>query len=187
MSTLVPELEKRRARRALSDKPIPKEVLDRILKAASLAPSCFNNQPWRFLVVKDPDKLELVKKHLSPNNRWATASPLIILVATKAPLDCQLEGGRDYALFDTGMAVMALQAQAIREGLYVHPIAGYKAVELRKAMGIPDDYILITLVILGYPGSDTLLNDKQKELERSERERKPIEEVACYDSWQFAG
>lgn len=185
MSTLVPELEKRRARRSLSDIPIPKEVVERILQAATLAPSCFNNQPWRFLVVQDPEKLNLVKQHLSSNNRWATASPLIILVATKATLDCQLEGGRDYALFDTGMAVMALQAQAIREGLYVHPIAGYKAVELQKVMGIPEDYVLITLVILGYPGSDTLLNEKQKELERSERERKPIHAVVCYDSWQF--
>lgn len=187
MSTLVPELEKRRARRALSDKPIPTEVIERILQAATLAPSCFNNQPWRFLVVKDPEKLDLVKKHLSPNNRWATAAPVIILVATKPPLDCQLEGERDYALFDTGMAVMALQAQAIREGLYVHPIAGYKAVELRKTMVIPEDYVLITLVILGYPGSDALLNEKQKEMEISERERKPISQVVCYDSWQFAG
>ncbi|MFQ3621495.1 MAG: nitroreductase family protein [Spirochaetales bacterium] len=186
MSALVPELEKRRARRALSNKPIPEDVLDRVLKAATLAPSCFNNQPWRFLVAKDPAILETVKKYLSPNNRWATASPTIILVATKADLDCRLEGGRDYALFDTGMAVMALQAQAIREGLYVHPIAGYQAIELRKVLSIPEEYVLITLVILGYPGSDELLNDKQKELETSERQRKPLEEVVSFNKWNFA-
>jgi nitroreductase len=62
MENLVPELEKRRAKRALSDKPIPQEVVERILKAAILAPSCFNNQPWRFIVAQDPEKPSKGKK-----------------------------------------------------------------------------------------------------------------------------
>ena len=41
----------RRARRALSERPIPSETVERILTAATWAPSCFNNQPWRFVVV----------------------------------------------------------------------------------------------------------------------------------------
>lgn len=186
MTNLVPELEKRRARRALKNDPIPDEVIERILKAATFAPSCFNNQSWRFIVVREAPGLQLVKQHLAPNNAWGTPSPCMILVATKADLDCLLDGGREYALFDTGMAVMALQLQAIREGLHVHPIAGFRAPELRKAMGIPEDFVLITVVILGYPGTDyQYLNDKQKEMEVMERERKPLAEVVARESWTF--
>ncbi|HOV39637.1 MAG TPA: nitroreductase family protein [Spirochaetales bacterium] len=185
MEDLVPELEKRRAKRALSEKPIPQEVVERILKAAILAPSCFNNQPWRFIVAQDPESLSKVKSCLSSNNKWATASPLIILVATKADLDCKLEGEREYALFDTGMAVMALQLQAIREGLYAHPIAGYQVLDLKRAFHIPNDFVLIALIILGYPGPETLLTDKQKEQETAERLRKPLSEVVSYNTWNF--
>ncbi|MEI6875926.1 MAG: nitroreductase family protein, partial [Spirochaetota bacterium] len=47
--TLLPELVERRARRAIAPDPIPEETVTRILEAASLAPSCFNNQPWRIV------------------------------------------------------------------------------------------------------------------------------------------
>ncbi len=186
MSGIVPELEKRRARRALRSDPIPDDVIDRIMTAATLAPSCFNNQSWRFVVVREAAGLELVKSHLSKNNVWATPSPCMILAATKADLDCRLDAGREYALFDTGMAVMALQLQAVREGLYVHPIAGYRAPELRAAMGIPEDYVLITVIILGYPGTDlTHLDEKQKAMETMERQRKPLSDVAARETWSF--
>jgi nitroreductase len=109
----------------------------------------------------------------------------MVLVATKVDLDCRLEGGRDYALFDTGMATMNLQIQATKEGLYAHPIAGFRAPELCKAMGIPEDYVLITVVIMGYPGGEEFLDEKQKAGEHGERRRKPISEVVCRDTWTF--
>jgi nitroreductase len=186
MNGLLAEIEERRARRALSDKPIPKDVVERVLTAGTYAPSCFNNQPWRFIAVQAPESLDLVKQHLSKNNLWGTSSPLMVLVVTKPDLDCRLDGERDYALFDAGMAVMALQLQAVKEGLYVHPIAGFRAPELRTAMGIPEDHILITVVILGYPGTDELLNDKQKDSEKSARERKPLSDVVANDKWTFS-
>ncbi len=186
MSGIVPELETRRARRALKNDPVSDEAVDRIMTAATLAPSCFNNQSWRFVVVREEAALSLVKSHFSKNNGWAAPSPFLILVATKAELDCRLDAGRDYALFDTGMAVMALQMQAVREGLYVHPIAGYRAPELRAAMGMPEDYILITVLVLGYPADDfTHLTDKQKEKETMDRTRKPLSEVVSRETWSF--
>jgi nitroreductase len=63
MSKMIAEIETRRARRALSDKAVPEDVLARIMTAATYAPSCFNNQPWRFLVVSREKELETVKEH----------------------------------------------------------------------------------------------------------------------------
>lgn len=47
--------DKRRTVREYSDKKIPQEVIDNILKAASTAPSGANKQPWTFCVVTDPE------------------------------------------------------------------------------------------------------------------------------------
>jgi nitroreductase len=185
MNTLLNELVKRRARRALDQREIPEDVLERVMRAASLAPSCSNNQPWRFVAVREKAKLDEVKSFLTPGNAWAKRSPCIILAATKPEFDCRLDAGREYALFDTGQAVMALQIQAIHEGLYVHPIAGFNALGVKKAAGIPDDVVLITLVILGYPGELSVLDEANQAKEVSERQRKPMNEVAVRDAWTF--
>jgi len=185
MNQLVPEIFTRRARRAMSPSPLDDEVLFRVMTAATFAPSCFNNQPWRLVAVREPESLAKVRDFLSKGNAWALSAPCIVLVTTKLDLDCRLDDGRDYAFFDTGMAVMNLQLQAVKEGLYAHPIAGYKSAEIRQAFGIPDGYVLVTLVVLGYPGDEAGLDDGLREKERSERQRKPLEAVFSKDEWAF--
>lgn len=183
MSNTLPEIEKRRAYRALSSKPVPEEVISRILESAVLAPSCFNNQPWRFIVVKDQTVLEKVKENLSSGNYWAKAAPFIVAVCTRGDLDCQLSAGRDYAFFDTGMAVGNMLLQGVREGLYTHPIAGFSPLPIKEILQIPEDVILLTLVIFGYPGEVSQLNDKHQASEASPRSRKQIEENVAFDGW----
>lgn len=180
---IVKEIETRRALRALSEKNIPEEILERLLKAATMAPSCANKQPWRFLVLNSGAPLAVAKDHLLGGNYWAKKSPAIVAVITREDLDAQLPGNRDYAFFDTGMACMNLQIQAQKEGLISHPIAGFQAVELREALGISEDYTLLTLIILGYPGDGSHLSEKHKALEESERSRKPLEEVVFRNEW----
>jgi hypothetical protein len=69
-------------------------------------------------------------------------------------------------------------------GLIAHPIAGYDPVEIKKALGIPDEYIVITLVICGYPGTDSsLLSSKQLEAENTRPDRKPIGENFFENAW----
>ena len=180
---ILKEIEQRRALRAFSDKNVSEETLTRVLKAATLAPSCANKQPWRFLVLNTPENLNLVKSHLSGGNYWGRRSPAIIAVITREDLDSRLEGNRNYAFFDTGMACMNLQLQAQSEGLISHPIAGFEAVALRKALGISDSYTLLTLILLGYPGEDSVLSEKHRTAEHSARIRKPLQEVVFFNQW----
>jgi len=93
MIDFVPEIEKRRACRAISMNPIPDAVLDRIMKAAVLAPSCANNQ--RFIVVKETAVLEQMKENLSSGNYRAKTAPAIVAVRTREDLDAQLSAGRN--------------------------------------------------------------------------------------------
>lgn len=183
MSKMIPEIETRRARRALSGKPVPEEVLSRVMTAATYAPSCSNNQPWRFLVVNREKELEIAKEHLSSGNYWAKKAPVIVLVLTRPDLDCRLSDSRDYAFFSTGLAVESLMLQATREGLIAHPIAGYKPLPLKEAFGVDSDMILLTLVIVGYPGDEAHLSDRHRELEHSARDRKPEDQVIMYNRW----
>ena len=71
MSELLHEIAIRRAKRALSEKNVPEDVIQRIMTAATYAPSCFNNQPWRFIVIHDQEALEKARTALPGANYWA--------------------------------------------------------------------------------------------------------------------
>jgi len=181
---LNPIIAVRRARRALSTEPIPEEDLTRIVEAAHLAPSCFNNQPWRFVIAQG-ESLEAVKDALPDANYWAKRAPAIIAVSSHRDLDCKLSDGRDYFLFCCGLAVENLVLQATQMGFIAHPIAGYRPVEVKEALHIPQEYVLITLVIVGKPGDIDVLNEKHREVELSGRDRKPLDAVLAWNRFSF--
>lgn len=183
MKELIHEINIRRAKRALSDKKIPKEIMNRLMAAATLAPSCFNNQSWRFLVVTEEQALARVHEALSGGNYWVKTAPAVVVVATRLEFGCRLSDRRDYALFDCGLAAENLMLQGFKEGLYAHAIAGFDPIKIKAAFHIPEDYIVITLVAVGYPGDEATLNEKHQELEHSPRIRKSESEVICYNTW----
>ncbi len=185
MKDLIPEIGTRRANRALSDKKIPAEVIGRIMTAATYAPSCFNNQSWRFMVATGDQSLAKVHEALSGANYWVKKAPAVVVVATRLDFGCRLSDRRDYALFDCGLAVENLVLQSCKEGLYAHPLAGFDPLKIKSAFHIPDDYIVITQVALGYPGDEASLNEKHRELEHGPRIRKPESEVIGYNSWPW--
>jgi hypothetical protein len=51
---------------------------------------------------------------------------------------------------------------------------------------LDEEFIVITLVAVGYPGDDAYLNEKHQQLEHSPRIRKPESEVICYNAWEFS-
>jgi len=183
---ILPAIENRRARRAISSEALPRETIDALLEAAHLAPSCFNHQPWRFVVVDAPETLARVKSAMSAGNYWTGTAPVLIAVASRRDLDCALSDRRDYFLFGCGMAVGNLMTQATEMGLVAHPIAGYRPTAVKEALGIPEEYVLITLVIVGRPGDDTGLSDSHRAIERGPRERRPLSEIVSWNRFAFA-
>jgi nitroreductase len=184
MADIVPEIETRRARRGYAEKPVSKETILRIFDAATKAPSCNNKQPWRFLIASEGEALENAREALAGGNYWARVAPVLVVVTTQDDLDCRLSDNRDYAMFDTGMAVMGLMMQATREGLYAHPMAGFSPETLREKFGIEEQTRVVTMVAIGYPGDGANLNEKHAESEKSERSRKELSEVLQWNSWQ---
>ncbi|HOV62790.1 MAG TPA: nitroreductase family protein [Spirochaetia bacterium] len=183
MSELLHEIEIRRAQRALNDLPIPQVVVDRIMLAATYAPSCSNKQPWRYIVVQSEEGRSKVQEALSSGNYWAKKAPVFILAFTSTELDCKLSDSRDYASFDLGLSVMNLLLQATKEGLIAHPMAGFDPVQLKGYFSIPSEYVLFAVIAVAYSGSTDGLSEKHRESEHSQRQRKPLHDVVFADTF----
>ncbi|MCX6664749.1 MAG: nitroreductase family protein [Euryarchaeota archaeon] len=171
-------IEKRRAYRSLDPVIITEKLIDDLATHAGLAPSCFNNQPWRYIFVYDPVVLAQMHTALSSGNEWVQKASLIIVVLSKKEFDCVMKDGREYYQFDTGIATAFLILRATELGLVAHPIAGYNPKKAREILGIPDDLNVITLVNVGKHADkpNTLLSKQQAEGEKVRPKRKSLDE-----------
>ncbi len=185
MEGLIHEIEIRRAKRALSEEKISEEVIKRIMTAATYAPSCFNNQPWRFMVVNEEKRLQDMHGALSGGNYWAKKAPVIVAVITKPDLDAKLSDRREYALLGCGLAMENLMLQAFKEGAIAHAMAGFDPLVVKERFSIPEEFIVIALIAIGYPGDESHLSEKHIEVEHCPRDRKPESEVISFNPWGF--
>ncbi len=169
-------LKKRSAFRAISPEPLEQAHKKALMEAAQLSASCMNHQPWRFLVLDDPEALEKGREALAPGNDWARTAPLLIIGFSRKDLDCHMGDGREYYLFDLGMAVQNILLQATELGLVARPMAGFQPDLIRKSFQIPEDFTVMILIAVGAPGDLSTLNEKQQAVSRSARVRRPLED-----------
>jgi len=183
METLLSLLKKRSASRAISPRQVEPEKLQAMLEAAQLSASCFNNQPWRFLVLRDPSALEKARPALSDANYWAKAAPLLFVGFSRRELDCLPRDGREYFLFDLGMATQNLLLQATELGLVARPMAGFSPDALREAFGIPSAYTILVVIAVGYPGDLATLEERHRAISTAPRTRNPLEKNFFFDGY----
>lgn len=177
-------IAQRRAYRSLAPVEITEELIRDLAECAALSASCFNNQPWRFVFVYDPQVLERMREVMSKGNEWTFAASMIIVVLSKKEYDCVIRD-REYYLFDVGMATAFMILRATELGLVAHPIAGYSPKKTREVLGIPDDMDVVTLVNVG-KHADTIspvLSEQQVEAEERRPERLPLAEIAFLNSY----
>jgi len=162
----------RRAYRSLEPVEITEEIIYDLAECAQLSASCFNNQPWRYIFVNNSEVLKEMHEAFSSSNKWAENASMIIVVFSKKELDCMIRD-REYYLFDIGMATGFIILRATEIGLVAHPIAGYSPKKTREILGIPDDYNVIALVIVGKHSEkiNTVLSEKQVESEKRRPKR----------------
>lgn len=103
-----------------------------ILEAASTAPSCFNEQPWRFVLGSHQSFLEI----LAPANaEWAKNADRLILICAE---ENYRRNGKPngYALFDSGTAWGYMTMEAYRRGIFLHAMAGFDAKKARETFDL---------------------------------------------------
>lgn len=178
-------IRKRRAYRFLEPVEIKKELIRDLAECAQLAPSCFNNQPWRFVFIHEKKALEEIQSALSSGNAWATPAAMIIAVFSKLDADCQIKG-REYYLFDTGMATAFIILRLTELGLVAHPIAGYDENKAKEILKIPEEMKLITFIVVGKKTDKPtpVVSEKQIQSEATRPARIPIEKFAFYNYYE---
>jgi nitroreductase len=170
--------ERRRSIRSYEPEPVPMEDIEEILRLAGLAPSAFNVQPWRFVVVQTPE----VKERLAAaayNQRQVHAAPAVIVLYTDMQdalerVDEVLHPGMDAATRATARAGMlrpfAAMSEAEREawgaeqghialgylllaaeshGYQTSPMAGFDKEAVKRLLGLPSSVRVPALIAIG--------------------------------------
>ena len=169
-------IEARRAFRSLAPAPVSEDLVRDLARHAQLAPSCSNNQPWRFVFVIDQAALATVRAVFNPGNEWCHAASMVIAVFSRREDDCLIRD-REYHQFDAGLAAAFLILRATELGLVAHPIAGFSPKKVREVLGIPEAYQVITLVLVGRHAEalSPVLSEKQAAWEKERPERFPLD------------
>lgn len=101
----------RRSVRKYLDKPVEKEKIERLLRAAMQAPSATNQQPWEFLVITEKPKVEFLA-NFSPYAKLLKDAPMAIVVLEKT-----LVRAPSFSEQDLGACTENLLLQVVDEGL----------------------------------------------------------------------
>ena len=116
---------KRYSVRNYKNTPVVQEKIDRCIEAARLAPSACNSQPWKFIIVDDPELVnELAKaafEGLLDFNKFAFKAPVLILIVSERQKAFAKFGSivkrKNFSLMDIGIAAEHFCLQATEEGL----------------------------------------------------------------------
>lgn len=144
------EIFKRISVRKFEDKPVEKEKLNQLMKAAMAAPSAGNQQPWEFFVVTDKAIIENLSK-ASQYASCAAEAPAVIIPCYRS------EGLRfpEFDQIDTAIATQNIWLEATSLGLgavwlAIAPIAE-RIEKVCCALEIPHTLVPFALVPVGYP------------------------------------
>ena len=160
------------------DRALEDDTVAALIEAAQWAPSCFNEQPWRFVVCnKHNDEVawQFAVSCLAPKNqRWAKNAPLLIMACASEIFSHNGNTNR-WALYDTGAASENICLQATSMGLFAHQMGGFDAERAREIFRIPEDISPMAMIAVGYYGSIQQLDADFLDSERAGRERKPLQ------------
>ncbi|MGD8539835.1 MAG: nitroreductase family protein [Candidatus Aminicenantes bacterium] len=165
-------VEGRRSIRRYTDKPVEREKILLCLEAARLAPSADNAQPWRFLVIDDVD----LKQHFCNEvfsgiysiSKFAQQAPVLIVILARLNIIAHRIGKQiqniHFHLLDIGIAGEHIVLQAEELGLGTCWIGWFNTRKARKALNIPREYKIASLLSMGYYEKKPLKEKKRKQL-----------------------
>jgi len=145
--------------RGYKEKPVPRDIVRRIVEAGRLTGSSMNGQPWHFVVVEDRDALRQLGR-LARSGPYIAQAPLAVVVA--------IEKTR-YAVSDATRAIQSMILTAWSEGVGSNWVGFLGLTEVKPLLGIPDDLDVLAILPFGFPA---------QALGRGKKRRKPLSEVA---------
>ena len=147
--------------RSYADRPIPQDVLDRVIEAGHLTASASNRQPWHFILVQNRDTLRQLGTLARSGPYTAEAQAAIVVVVAK----------NAFGVSDGSRAIQDMILTAWNAGVGSNWVgfAGGGLDPVKPVLGIPDELDVLAILPLGYPA---------KAVGKGKKNRKPLSEVA---------
>jgi nitroreductase len=157
--------------RSYADRPVPDDVVARILDAGRLAGSAVNRQPWTFVVVDNPGLKERLAEMVYTGDNVRRAA-FVVAIGTK-------DGGR---ALDVGRALQNMMLVAWNEGVVSCPNGMPDAVAAAQVLGLDEGLLPVIIPSFAYPARPLKPEDRTAEEWSAEANRKPLEEIVMRPS-----
>lgn len=146
-------------------RPVEKEKIEKMLRAAMAAPTAMNKQPWHFVVVDQRNVLDALAG-ANPYAKMLKKAPLAIVVCGNT--DKMIEGGgRDFWIQDASAATENLLLAAHAMGLGAVWTGAYpseeRCISISKELSLSDNLIPLNMIVVGYPAEHPQPKQKFKE------------------------
>jgi nitroreductase len=145
--------------RNYQDKPVPPEVVRRIIEAGRLTGSSMNRQPWHFIVVENRDTLRQLGALAKTGPYIAEAALAIVVAIQRTP----------FSVSDGSRAIQSMMLAAWSEGVGSNWVGFMGMTEVKVLLCIPDELDVLAIIPFGYPA---------KPVGKGRKNRKPLSEVA---------
>ena len=145
--------------RKFQNKPVPPEVVRRIVEAGRLTGSSMNRQPWHFIVVENRDTLRQLGA-LAKTGPYIAQAPLAIVVAIERTM---------FSVSDASRAIQSMILTAWSEGVGSNWVGFRGLDEVKSLLSIPDELEVLAIIPFGYPAQP---------IGKGKKKRKSISEVA---------
>lgn len=146
-------------------RPVEKEKIEKMLRAAMAAPTAMNKQPWHFVVVDQRNVLDALAG-ANPYAKMLKKTPLAIVVCGNT--DKMIEGGgRDFWIQDASAATENLLLAAHAMGLGAVWTGAYpseeRCISISKVLSLSDNLVPLNMIVVGYPAEQPQPKQKFKE------------------------
>lgn len=168
------------------DKFLSKEQKIILMEAARWSPSCFGDEPWRYIVcdkATDETTWDRALQCLSEKNQsWARFAPVLVIVSANRVFE---HNGKEnkWGRYDTGASAMSVCVQATEMNLMVHQMGGFDAGRTSDVFSIPEQFIPVSVMAIGYQLAKDKIPEELKERELAMRNRKPLGECFFEGQW----
>jgi nitroreductase len=144
--------------RQYQDKPVPPEIVRRIVEAARLTGSSMNRQPWHFIVVENRDTLQQLGA-LAKTGPYIAQAALAIVVAIERTT---------FSVSDGSRAIQSMILTAWADGVGSNWVGFRGLDEVKSMLRIPDELEILAIIPFGYPA---------RRIGKGKKKRKSISEV----------
>jgi nitroreductase len=175
-------VQTRQSVRRYSSKPVENDLVIKCLEAGRLAPSASNSQPWRFIVIDEPELRNKVAEATTnkglPINNFAKQAPVLIVIVIERPTFITRVAGKikhkDFEWTDLGITAEHICLQATELGLGTCMIGWFNEKRIMELLGVPKNKRIGLVITLGYAIENYVLRKKI---------RKPDSLMISYNKW----